>query len=338
MLIRDEGRALATLERIKAITPIEGADAIESAQVRDWNVVVRKDEFRVDDYVVFFEIDTALPLDDPEFAFLEPRGSRLCEGRKYHILKTARLRGTYSQGLVIPAGHFVNSSDFEDGADLTEHLNLYKWEPDLPTGGQQEGGFLLNYARKTDSERVQNLRSKWSEIRGVTWEATEKVDGTSCTVTRDMDGNLRVCSRNWEIGDGDNIYWRTLREANFNLVYLCQGESFQAEIVGPGIQGNPLMLPSVRFVVFAFITNMQYQPRTVWPQWALDSAAPIYALDFPNTPEEAVQQANGIKSLLSPGRPAEGIVWHTLSGQGLPGLDGRNTFKVVSNKYLLKGV
>src|SRR5690606_28028443 len=55
-------RQLVTREQITDIQPIEGADAIEVASVRGWKVVVRKGEFTVGDEVVYFEIDSALPL------------------------------------------------------------------------------------------------------------------------------------------------------------------------------------------------------------------------------------------------------------------------------------
>src|SRR5262245_53917451 len=96
-------RKLVTLEKIAALEPIPGADAIDAATVRGWTVVVKKREFQLGEDVVYFEIDSFLPLDDERFAFLEPRGSKTVEGVRGHVLKTVRLRGVYSQGLVLPA-------------------------------------------------------------------------------------------------------------------------------------------------------------------------------------------------------------------------------------------
>lgn len=338
-LIRDEGRALATIETIASIRAIEGADAIEAAQVRGWTVVAKKGEFAVGDLVVFFEIDTALPLDDERFAFLAPRSSKEIDGRPYHVLKTARLRGVYSQGLVLPVtdfgihgavGRFI-------GFDLTEDLNLYKWEPPLPIGGrgQTAGPFPEKYAQKTDSARAQNLTPLWPTLMNYAWEATEKVDGTSCTILRDETGQLRVCGRNWEISDDDNLYWNAVRRSGIDLDALEPGDVVQAEIVGPGIQANRLGLSDVRLVVFTVARNKLPLPRTLWPARALELAAPIYDLTLPGTAEEAIDQVDGLKSLVAPGRLAEGVVWHTVDGTVVPEL-GRNTFKAISNKYLTK--
>jgi RNA ligase (TIGR02306 family) len=339
----DTPRALATIEKILSLAPIEGADQIVAAKVRGWTVVVRIGEFSVGDMVVYFEIDTALPVSDERFAFLEPRGTKDIGGSRYHVLKTARLRGVYSQGLVLPLSifdydlaHFwATIEDEVVGHDVTKELRLFKWEPPLPMGGQQAGPFLTKYAAKTDSERAQNLGDVWGELRKYEWLPTEKVDGTSCTIVCDQDNEIRVCGRNWEITPGDNLYWRNARSIPWE--YLFPGEVVQAEIVGPGVQGNRLGLPAERLVVFSFLRDGEHLPRDKWPRWALDLAAPIYA--GPETLEASVEDmiawVDGTWSLLSPGRLAEGVVFHTADGSVVPEL-GRSTFKIVSNKYLSK--
>jgi len=59
-------RKLATLEVIKDLQPILGADNIEVATFRGWKVVVKKGEFQIGSLCVFFEIDSFLP-EIPEF-------------------------------------------------------------------------------------------------------------------------------------------------------------------------------------------------------------------------------------------------------------------------------
>lgn len=345
MLVSSE-RRLATLERIAEITPIEGADNIEVAKVREWEVVVRKDEFKVGDFVVYFEIDTALPLSTNHYTFLEARSSRLMEGEWYHILKTVRLRGVYSQGLVLAVSEFQPEIDEWakrrgayplEGDDLTEPLDLKKWEPDPPTlgNGEQAGNFPLKYVMKTDSDRIQNLGRAWEEIQGFHWFPTEKIDGCSCTVVCDENGDYQVCSRNWQVREGGNLYWTTVKDFDL-MTPLSPGESVQFEIVGPGIQKNRLGLQWVRPFVFGYFQNGKAVPRKDWPEAYLTLAAPVYPLTLPATIHEAVEQADGIKSLVSPGRLAEGIVWWELLGAS-PVKLGRPNFKVVSNKYLLKG-
>ena len=62
-------RKLASIQKIKAVMPIPDADRLELVQVLGWKCVGGKDEFHVGDMVVYFEIDSFLPVCD-EFEFL----------------------------------------------------------------------------------------------------------------------------------------------------------------------------------------------------------------------------------------------------------------------------
>ena len=86
-------RALAHVEQIVDIQPIPNADRIEVATVLGWKVVIAKhDEFKVGDKVIYIEIDSKLP-EREEFEFMRDRKFRV---------RTIRLRGQYSQGLIMP--------------------------------------------------------------------------------------------------------------------------------------------------------------------------------------------------------------------------------------------
>src|SRR3954468_20414279 len=85
-------RKLASIQRIKYLESIEGADAIEKAHVLGWQLVVKKGEFKAGDLCIYCKIDSQFP-DKPEFEFLKPRGMRI---------RTIRLRGQISQGIAFP--------------------------------------------------------------------------------------------------------------------------------------------------------------------------------------------------------------------------------------------
>src|SRR6056297_1634516 len=85
-------RKLATIAKIEEIKEHPDADALELAQIRAWQVVVKKDEFETGDLCVYCEIDSVMP-DRPEFEFLRPRKFRI---------KTTKLRGKISQGIAFP--------------------------------------------------------------------------------------------------------------------------------------------------------------------------------------------------------------------------------------------
>lgn len=107
-------RALAHVEEIRAIDPIEGADKIEVATVLGWKVVIAKaDNFHVGDKVVYIEIDSKVP-ERPEFEFLRDRKFRV---------RTIRLRGQYSQGLIMPLS-ILKWPPYEVGEDVTKELGI----------------------------------------------------------------------------------------------------------------------------------------------------------------------------------------------------------------------
>ena len=292
-IIRDDVRRLATVEAITNIAPIPDADAIVQAHVRGWTVVVTKGEFREGQLVVYFEVDTALPLTDPRFEFLGARASKTVDDVAYHVLRTAKLRGVYSQGLVMPLADFPElDQGLAVGADVTASLGLGKWEAPIPTGnGQQVGPFLSQYASKTDSERVQNLLDVWETIRAHEWYATEKVDGSSATYVRDADGRVRVMGRNWEIAEGDNTYWNVLARYTELVASLRPGDAVQCELVGPGIQANPLGLFDVRPVVFDVWRDRRVVRRRDWAEVIGQASAPFWLLSEMPKPGCSLQLA-----------------------------------------------
>ena len=112
-------RALAHVEKIIDIQPIPGADKIEVATVLGWKVVIAKaDNFQIGDKVVYIEIDSKVP-ERPEFEFLRDRKFRV---------RTIRLRGQYSQGLIVPMS-ILGNKDYEVGIDVTKELGITYYIP-----------------------------------------------------------------------------------------------------------------------------------------------------------------------------------------------------------------
>ncbi len=335
-------RSLVKVVEVDAIESIPDADNIETVVVGGWRVVVRKGEFTVGDKAIFAEVDSCLPIDDPRFAFLEVRGVREYEGERYHRLRTVKLRGVISQGLVVPVDDFVTDiivSKWRSGG-LTAELGVLKWDDIAPQtanlgSGQTTGQFPSHLGRKTDAERIQNLKSYWGDIKtNGPWVATEKIDGTSLSVFR-KDGELIVCSRNWAIKNGDNTYWNAVLKRQFTFDNLPEGFGVQGEIYGEGIQGNPLGVKGVRLAVFNYLDHGVPMPKP-WPDEIAVLRVPHYPLELPETVEEAIAQADGIKSLVAPGRLAEGVVWHHAEGREFYYLGYRSCFKVLSNRLPLK--
>ena len=107
-------RKLATIRKIDDIGPIEGADAIEVATVGGWKVVIKKDEYQVGDLAIYCEIDSWIPTDLAPF-LSKGKEPRTYNGIKGEKLKTAKLRGVCSQGLLLKLDSVFALSTEDDG-------------------------------------------------------------------------------------------------------------------------------------------------------------------------------------------------------------------------------
>ncbi len=328
-------RKLVTVENIKEIKSIEGADSIESVRVRDWWVVAKKGEFKVNDFCVYFEIDSFLPIKS-EYDFLL-RGSKpkkmLVDGTEIQgiRLKTIKLRGQLSQGLVLPLPKEL--IDTEIGTDVSNFFGVIKYEMPIPIelSGKVKGGFP-SFIPKTDEERIQNM----SEILS-NFYVTEKLDGTSTTYYK-KDGVLGVCSRNLELQESDSTQWRIAKQLDL-INKLPDGFSIQGELIGEGIQKNPLKINGQRFYcfnVFSINTNqyLDFENFKAFCEAKGIDAVPILNENFclPNTVEELLQGAEG-KSKINENEEREGIVVRPKIEMQFK--DQRLSFKAISNKYLL---
>ena len=339
-------RTLSSFDTINDLRPIPGADAIEVGSVRGWDVVVRKGEFRNGDEVLFVEPDAAVPVDVPPFRFLKERGTKDIDGRDYHVLKTVRLRGQYSQGLAIRLSDAPYVGDVKP-EDLDEVLGIHLYEKPVPLGarGNIKGAWPWSWLPKTDSERVQNLPGNFlanEQVDELLWYATEKIDGMSVTYVLEGD-ELRVASRNWELKtDNPNIV--QLRVAEGWLVEFMRDHcltAVQGEIFGEGIQSNRLKVKGQHLRLFdgwqKSSTGKVSNRIAVLSSMAMSATLPDLLVPFhvrehelvlPVSREVALEQVTGLRSLINPDVQAEGLVWHKISS-------GR-TFKAINPEYLVK--
>ncbi len=339
-------RHLATIQKISNVLAIEGAESIEKVQVKDWWCVAKKGEFRIGDFCVYFEIDSLLPSSNPLFHFLA-KGTKekkmTVDGRDYigYRLKTIKLRGQISQGLALPVNPLLSGIDiFSDrnlnveGCDVSEFLGVVKYEAPIPASlqGKVKGQFP-GFIPKTDEERIQNM----GHILGGFY-VTEKLDGASVTYFK-KDDVFGVCSRNLELEDAEgNTQWRLAREMNL-IEKLPDNFAIQGELIGEGIQGNPLNILGQKVFFFnAYnIKSGSYLSFKHLREFIMGlnlNIVPIIDTQFtlPKNVEEMLEYAEGM-SELNPNVEREGVVVRPKIEMMLN--DQRFSFKAISNKYLL---
>lgn len=216
-------RALAHIEKIEWIKPIEGADNIELIGVLGWVCIAKKQEFKVGDKAVYIEIDSKCPENDERFSFL---------AAKHYKVKTMKL-GKFkviSQGLALPIELFPELEDKEIGSDVTDDLKItyssledikrksnkvdpdakyksmaarhsvlfkkpifrklmkYKWGKKILFfffGSKKKDNpkKFPGWIVKTDETRIENAPFYLQSDKP--WIKTEKLDGTSCTYAVD---------------------------------------------------------------------------------------------------------------------------------------------------------
>lgn len=342
-------RKLASIRVIENILPIDGADAIEVATIGGWKVVVKKGEFTVGDLAVYFEIDSWIPTELAPF-LSKGKEPREFEGIKGERLRTIKLRGQLSQGLLLPLEPTCANIESElfEGLDVSFPLNIVKWEK--PINAQLAGvckGNFPSLIPKTDQERAQNLVKEIviANERGTQFEITEKLEGSSMTVYQMVvEGEMTfgVCSRNMDLKETEgNSFWATARaddiEAKMKAVDEFWDFAIQGELIGPGIQGNIYGLSKPEFHVFDVydIRAGEYLPpdarRELIARMGLRHAPVLAAnaslydtLGISDIPQ-LLNFAEGKSTLANTER--EGIVFKESRG-GF-------TFKAISNKYLL---
>ncbi|MBK8565835.1 MAG: RNA ligase (ATP) [Saprospiraceae bacterium] len=326
-------RKLASIQRIKALDPIENADAIEKATVLGWQLVVKKGEFQVGELCVYCEIDSLMP-DRPEFDFLKPRGMRI---------RTVRLRGQISQGICFPLNILRLGIAIEEDSDVTEALGIEKYEPPIPAdlAGIAKGPFP-GFLQKTDETRVQILQERLDAFVGEPCYTAEKLDGSSVTYFM-KNGEFGVCSRNLNLLEtSENTLWKLARAHQIEEKLRSLGSDFalQGEVIGEGIQSNKYQLKGQKVCFFNAFDIAQYRYADfeefvkLMADFGLETV-PILDTAFRLVNDIAALVEMAIApSVLNPKLPREGLVIRPLKEK--TDALGRVSFKAINPEFLLK--
>lgn len=186
---------MATFEvkvlKIRAIEPIVGSDFIELAVIGDYRSVVRKDMYQPGNLVAYIPEAAIVP--DWLLGTMGLTGK--LAGKDKNRVKAAKFRGVLSQGIVY-GDSYASDGDIQqariadsngmfwlwpEGTDITEHLGITKWEPEIPSsmsGEVYNAGTNLTVAY--DVENVKNYPDMLQEGELVVYE--EKAHGSLCGV------------------------------------------------------------------------------------------------------------------------------------------------------------
>jgi len=312
---------LASIEKIHTVVKHPNADALDIVGVLGYKAIVKRDQYKVSDLIVFIQPDTVLPDDTVWAAFYKAKSSRV---------KAVKLRGEWSMGIVESIENVFNIAskdipDFKEGMEISQTIGVTKYEPPVPADLSAKG--LLPFGiPKTDEERYQNLGNDIPY--GATVDVTLKIDGQSWTAyaKRKEDGLIAtgICGRTLEFKDDvTNNY--TLLDKKYgiiekittyarkhNISVAIRGESY-----GQGIQAfslNPHSSMKKDLAIFSVYLIDEHRHTSKGEQFYFRNVAedlnlptvPILEDSVTLTPELIQKYDENLKEVN--GKPFEGVV------------------------------
>ena len=217
------------------------AEKIELLEINDgYKVVSQKGNYKVGDLCIYIEPEALIP-NTPRFteilgtfaSFKDYKTTdENCKIFNSHMLKTIRLLGVYSQGMVFNINLFdeLKNKQLNIGDSVDDILNIKKLNDygddnfDQITDSQINGayssikrnwflrkfkkmffwiptrGVFPRYIQKTDQTNIQKNKKFLNEHQNTVVEVTEKIDNSSMTVSY-KDGISELCSRNVKFTD-----------------------------------------------------------------------------------------------------------------------------------------
>lgn len=271
-----------TVQRITNIRKHPNADRLELASLEnfDFEFVVQKGVYDEGDLVVYFPVDSLLPM-----PLVEELGlvGKLAHGkinedgspRLQNRVKTIKLRGQISQGVVAPYKLDFFGLDKDPvgkniGMDLTRYLSVEKYEP--PVQVKMDGILkpLPQLVKTYDIESFQYFIDDADDLLKQDVYITEKVEGMNCGFSWDGN-NFSVFQRNYsieEVEGKEHNFWKWAREkdienkikfiANWLEVHgkeKVRVITLRGEWLGPGSQGNYYALKENNVLFFEIEVN-----------------------------------------------------------------------------------
>lgn len=314
---------------IENIIPHDNADKLEIAQIKGWYCITQKGVYKKGDKVIYAPPEAVIPTNLAESMNVK---NYLRGGTR---VKTIKLRGSYSEGLIIPMSYL--NEDKPVGTDVAAELGIVKYTPPISPRSQHAGNGPVKkrlnderFKKYTDIENFKNYSKLFTEDDIVV--ITEKIHGTSSRWGHFEDNSLwgkickffgkprsviRVGSHNVILNDPrkskyfknsvKNVYW----EVALNYVErLPIGYQVFGEIYGHKVQWLEYDAPNCqKFLAFDVMKNGEYlsYPEFKWfcEEYCIPTVPELYRGKF-NL--EIIHELANDSSTLNPECIREGVV------------------------------
>jgi len=339
------------------------ADRLDMATVKGWQCVVKKDAFKAGDKGLYIPIDSILPIELEEMIFGPESKVKLSKSR----VKTIKLRGAISQGLLVGLDVVGLSSNLEIGTDLKEELKISKYEP--PVGRQQGlmGGYKVpkivneNFKKYTSIENVKNYIRLFKDGEEVS--VTEKIHGTNFRagyVPREFNTMWKKVLRFFGVlseyefvygshnvqlqnsvsvkSESTNVYLEAVKRDRLSEI-LKPGEVIYGEIYGSSVQKNYIYgceEGQRKTVYFDLMINGEYQEPDAFFAWCAKNNIPtspeLYRGPFDFEKIKGLLKGNSV--MVPSQKIIEGGVCKAVDKTS--SIIGRKVLKFINDDYLLK--
>jgi len=349
--------------KIKEIKEHSNADKLElgSIEANTYQFVVGKGEMKAGDEVIYFPIDSLLPDELSEFLNVK----NFLSGKDKNRIKTVKLRGEISQGLVIPMEkiwEYINAHPKGDNnkemiCDYTEILGVVKYEPPVYLSKTGRLLPLPDLVSKYDIEGCDNFPDVLAYLMDKPVWISEKAEGTNYSITIDKDDKIFVNQRNHTIEELEgeiHSFWEASRKLGLiDAIKKIKAEKYpdktitlRGELVGPGIQSNYYLLKDHEVKLFDLeLDGSPINPEgfiMVCEQYGLGNMV-VPTLSIGKTLKEVLgdvdikEYSNG-KSVINSDKIREGVVIKPLEEEkvSIGKFIGRLFIKQRSPEYLAK--
>lgn len=313
--------------KINQINSHPNADRLDIASIEGmaYKVVTAKGNFQPGDLAFYFPIDSVIP-----DAFLDRFGIRPYYSNK---LRAAKLRGIFSEGLLIPVDHDLTGNV---GDDYTEYFGVTKYEYPIPQNMSGEMEAPIGRYKFPSPEQLKRYRDVLHEGEEVV--VTEKIHGTNFTTLIDADG-VHIGSHNY--------FWKN-NEKNKALVYIRAynqhpalhklpldtqvfGEIYGVQDIKYGLNSSNLGM-----ALFAVKRNGCFLNHLEFVAFCQEFSLPTVPILYIGPYSwAAVSQFNNANSTLSQDCIMEGVIVQPLVERTDLEI-GRVVLKLISDRYLLR--
>ncbi len=314
--------------KINQIYSHPNADRLDIVSFEEmaYQVITAKGNFKLGDLAYYFPIDSVIP-----DKFVDEFAIRTYYSKK---LRAAKLRGIFSEGLLIPvAENFTGNI----GDDYTEYFGVTKYEYPIPRGMRGEMENHIGQYKFPSPENIKRYKEVLEEGEQIV--VTEKLHGTNFTVLVDAEGETKIGSHNY--------FWKN-NEVNKHLVYIrayYENEALQKLPLNTQVFGEIYGVQDIKYglnngkigvAIFAIRREGQFLDYSKFIEFCEEFSLPRVPLLYKGIFSwDLISKFNNVDSVICPNCIMEGVIIQPVIERTHPQI-GRVVLKFISDRYLLR--